>query len=94
MPDEQEEGKRYIHRPIIQGRIALDKVTFHYLILQSISQGEPNHYGVKKVAIIKRISSGKRALERLIMGLYKPTEDMYVLMTPTWSNFTMSARAT
>ncbi|MGI2887676.1 type I secretion system permease/ATPase, partial [Vibrio fluvialis] len=30
MPDEQEEGKRYIHRPMIQGKIELDKVTFHY----------------------------------------------------------------
>ncbi|WP_420240228.1 hypothetical protein, partial [Vibrio fluvialis] len=25
-----EEGKRYIHRPMIQGKIELDKVTFHY----------------------------------------------------------------
>lgn len=30
MPDEQEEGKRYIHRPIVQGKIELDRVTFHY----------------------------------------------------------------
>lgn len=30
MPDEQEEGKRYIHRPIVKGKIELDKVTFHY----------------------------------------------------------------
>ena len=76
MPDEQEEGKRYIHRPIIQGRIALDKVTFHYPdspvasvrdLSLTITPGE-------KVAIIGRIGSGKTTLERLIMGLYKPTE--------------------
>ncbi|WP_261883305.1 type I secretion system permease/ATPase [Vibrio pelagius] len=76
MPDEQEEGKRYIHRPIIQGHIALDKVTFHYPdspiasvrdLSLTISPGE-------KVAIIGRIGSGKTTLERLIMGLYKPTE--------------------
>ncbi len=30
MPDEQEEGKRYIHRPIVQGKIELERVTFHY----------------------------------------------------------------
>ncbi|MEC7940925.1 MAG: type I secretion system permease/ATPase [Pseudomonadota bacterium] len=76
MPDEQEEGKRYIHRPVIQGHIALDKVTFHYPdspvasvrdLSLTIAPGE-------KVAIIGRIGSGKTTLERLIMGLYKPTE--------------------
>ncbi|WED23554.1 type I secretion system permease/ATPase [Vibrio sp. JC009] len=76
MPDEQEEGKRYIHRPVIQGRIELDKVTFHYPdspaaavrdFSLKINPGE-------KVAIIGRIGSGKTTLERLIMGLYHPTE--------------------
>ncbi|MBY7801411.1 ATP-binding cassette domain-containing protein, partial [Vibrio fluvialis] len=76
MPDEQEEGKRYIHRPMIQGKIELDKVTFHYPnspvasirdLSLTINPGE-------KVAIIGRIGSGKTTLERLIMGLYQPTE--------------------
>ncbi|WP_117232959.1 type I secretion system permease/ATPase [Vibrio maerlii] len=76
MPDEQVEGQRYIHRPIIQGKIELDKVTFHYPeaptasirdVSLTINPGE-------KVAIIGRIGSGKTTLERLIMGLYKPTE--------------------
>ncbi|HHF3268882.1 TPA: type I secretion system permease/ATPase [Vibrio diabolicus] len=76
MPDEQEKGKRYIHRPIIQGKIEIDRVTFHYPdspvasirnISLTINPGE-------KVAIIGRIGSGKTTLERLIMGLYKPTE--------------------
>ncbi|GMQ49498.1 type I secretion system permease/ATPase [Vibrio sp. 10N] len=76
MPNEQEEGKRYIHRPIIHGKIELDRVTFHYPdspmasirdLSLSIEPGE-------KVAIIGRIGSGKTTLERLIMGLYQPTE--------------------
>ncbi|MGF1695586.1 type I secretion system permease/ATPase [Vibrio lamellibrachiae] len=76
MPDEQEEGKRYIHRPIVQGKIELDRVTFSYPdspvasirdLSLSINPGE-------KVAIIGRIGSGKTTLERLIMGLYQPTE--------------------
>ena len=76
MPDEQEEGKRYIHRPMIQGKIELDKVTFHYPnspvasirdLSLTINPGE-------KVAIIGRIGSGKTTLERLIMGLYQHTE--------------------
>ncbi|CAK1700460.1 ATP-binding cassette subfamily C protein LapB [Vibrio crassostreae] len=76
MPDEQEEGKRYIHRPIIQGHIALDKVTFHYpdSPVASIRDLTLHIKPGEKVAIIGRIGSGKTTLERLIMGLYKPTE--------------------
>ncbi|UTV28629.1 type I secretion system permease/ATPase [Photobacterium atrarenae] len=75
MPSEQEEGKRYIHRPLIKGKIELDKVDFKYpnsdvRVLRNVSltinPGE-------KVAIIGRIGSGKTTLERLIMGLYQPT---------------------
>ncbi|MFM2581584.1 type I secretion system permease/ATPase [Vibrio fortis] len=76
MPDEQEEGKRYIHRPIIQGHIALDKVTFHYpdSSIASVRDLSLTITPGEKVAIIGRIGSGKTTLERLIMGLYKPTE--------------------
>ncbi|PSW03941.1 type I secretion system permease/ATPase [Photobacterium lipolyticum] len=76
MPTEQEDGKRYIHRPVIQGKIEFDKVSLTYPNTQvaalkeisfSINPGE-------KVAIIGRIGSGKTSIERLIMGLYRPTE--------------------
>ena len=76
MPTEQENGKRYIHRPVIKGKIEFDQVSFSYPNTQSaalkdvsftINPGE-------KVAIIGRIGSGKTSLERLIMGLYQPTE--------------------
>ncbi|WP_165313355.1 type I secretion system permease/ATPase [Vibrio ziniensis] len=76
MPDEQEHGKRYIHRPMIQGKIELDKVTFHYpdSPIASIRDLSLTINPGEKVAIIGRIGSGKTTLERLIMGLYKPTE--------------------
>ncbi|WP_325895134.1 type I secretion system permease/ATPase [Grimontia sp. NTOU-MAR1] len=76
MPSEQEEGKRYIHHPIIRGKIEFDRVNFNYpnsevAALRDISftilPGE-------KVAIIGRIGSGKTTLGRLLMGLYRPTE--------------------
>ncbi|MBV7297183.1 type I secretion system permease/ATPase [Enterovibrio paralichthyis] len=76
MPSEQEEGKRYIHRPIIRGKIEFDRVNFSYpnsdvAALRDVSltilPGE-------KVAIIGRIGSGKTTLSRLLMGLYRPTE--------------------
>ncbi|MFA0087150.1 type I secretion system permease/ATPase [Vibrio sp. 10N.261.51.F12] len=76
MPDEQEEGKRYIHRPIILGKIELDRVTFHYpdSPMASIRDLSLTIEPGEKVAIIGRIGSGKTTLERLIMGLYQPTE--------------------
>ncbi|MFA0027102.1 type I secretion system permease/ATPase [Vibrio breoganii] len=76
MPDEQEEDKRYIHRPVLQGKIELDKVTFNYpdAPVSSIRDVSLTIQPGEKVAIIGRIGSGKTTLERLIMGLYKPTE--------------------
>ncbi|CAM3771809.1 type I secretion system permease/ATPase [Vibrio aquimaris] len=76
MPDEQEEGKRYIHRPIVKGKIELDKVTFHYpdSPVASIRDLNLTITPGEKVAIIGRIGSGKTTLERLILGLYQPTE--------------------
>lgn len=76
MPDEQEEGKRYIHRPIVQGKVEIDRVTFHYpdAPVASIRNLSLTINPGEKVAIIGRIGSGKTTLERLIMGLYKPTE--------------------
>lgn len=76
MPTEQEEGKRYIHRPVVKGKIEFDRVSFSYPdsstpalkdVSFTINPGE-------KVAIIGRIGSGKTSLERLIMGLYQPTD--------------------
>ncbi|GHA46630.1 type I secretion system permease/ATPase [Photobacterium aphoticum] len=76
MPSEQVAEKRYLHRPVIKGKISFDKVSFHYPDAQAaalrdvsftINPGE-------KVAVIGRIGSGKTTLERLIMGIYQPTE--------------------
>ncbi|MGF1862050.1 type I secretion system permease/ATPase [Photobacterium profundum] len=76
MPTEQEDGKRYIHRPVIKGKIEFNKVSFTYPnatnaalkdVSFTINPGE-------KVAIIGRIGSGKTTIERLIMGLYQPIE--------------------
>ncbi|MGP8308662.1 type I secretion system permease/ATPase [Vibrio sp. YIC-376] len=76
MPDEQKEGKRYIHRPIVQGKIELERVTFYYpnSPIASIRDLSLTINPGEKVAIIGRIGSGKTTLERLIMGLYQPTE--------------------
>lgn len=76
MPDEQEEDKRYVHRPVLQGKIELDKVTFNYpeAPVSSIRDMSLTIRPGEKVAIIGRVGSGKTTLERLIMGLYQPTQ--------------------
>lgn len=76
MPSEQEDGQRYIHRPVVRGKIEFDQVNFNYpnsdvTVLRDISftilPGE-------KVGIIGRIGSGKTTLSKLLLGLYRPTE--------------------
>lgn len=81
MPDEQEHGKRYIHRPILSGKIQFNDVSFSYPdcelpsvknITFTINPGE-------KVAIIGRIGAGKTTIERLLMGLYSPQSGSILL---------------
>ena len=76
LPDEQEEGKRYIHRPIVKGKIELDRVTFNYpnSTVASIRDVSITINPGEKVAIIGRIGSGKSTIQRLIMGLYQPSD--------------------
>ncbi|MCT7655683.1 ATP-binding cassette domain-containing protein [Oceanimonas sp. NS1] len=75
-PDEQEEGRRFVHHPEFRGDIVFDRVNFRYPgsgqdVLSNVSlhirPGE-------KVAVIGRIGSGKTTLERLVAGLYQPTQ--------------------
>ncbi len=76
MPVERDENKSYIHRATFKGGIEFKDVSFSYpgqedKALKNISlkimPGE-------KVAFIGRIGSGKTTLEKLIMGLYSPSE--------------------
>lgn len=75
-PDEQEAGRRYIHHPVFHGDIWFDQVSFKYPGSEQnvINQLSFRIRAGEKVAIIGRIGSGKTTLERLIVGLYKPTE--------------------
>ncbi|MCP3852565.1 MAG: type I secretion system permease/ATPase [Gammaproteobacteria bacterium] len=76
MSVERDEKKSYIHRATFEGGIEFKEVSFSYpgqddKALRDIS------FNIKpgeKVAFIGRIGSGKTTLEKLIMGLYSPTE--------------------
>ncbi|MBZ0096477.1 MAG: type I secretion system permease/ATPase, partial [Sulfuricella sp.] len=75
LPVERPPGKSFVHRPRFQGGIEFKDVSFGYPgqtipALQHVSfkiaPGE-------RVGIIGRIGSGKTTIEKLILGLYRPT---------------------
>ena len=74
-PEEQALGRRFVHHPDFKGDILFKDVSFRYPhtehdVLTNINL---NIKAGEKVAIIGRIGSGKTTLERLVVGLYKPT---------------------
>ncbi len=76
LPVERPRGKVFIRRPRIEGAIEFRNVIFKYPAAQTaaldgvsfkIQPGE-------RVGILGRIGSGKTTIERLILGLYEPSE--------------------
>ncbi|MBP8133740.1 MULTISPECIES: type I secretion system permease/ATPase [Zoogloea] len=76
LPVERPEGASFVHRATFSGEIEFKDVSFCYpgrdeAVLKKVSfklkAGE-------KVGIIGRIGSGKTTIEKLVLGLYQPTE--------------------
>jgi ATP-binding cassette, subfamily C, bacterial LapB len=74
LPEERPEGKQFLHRELIHGKIVFDDITFIYpeeekAVLQNVSftinPGE-------RVGIIGKIGSGKSTINKLVMNLYQP----------------------
>ena len=81
MPVERPEGKKFLNRPDFKGKIEFKNISFAYKgseknVLDNLSftieEGE-------KVAIIGKMGSGKTTVEKLILGLYTPTEGSILL---------------
>ncbi len=75
-PTEREEGRTFLHRPHLNGRIEFQAVSFAYP-----GQEDKALNGAKftvepgeKVGILGRVGSGKSTIARLLLGLYEPTE--------------------
>ncbi len=74
-PVERNGDTALVHRPELHGDIEFREVTFGY------GQGEPALKNVsfrikpgEHVVVIGRVGSGKTTLQKLMMGLYEPTE--------------------
>ena len=70
--------KRFLHRPVIEGAIAFDNISFTYPEREAPALREVS-FSIKPgehIGIIGRIGSGKSTIVKLIMGLYDAQEGM------------------
>ena len=89
-PLDREPGKVYVPKPAIEGRLALNEVSFSYPVqpdphalaaARSVKEGPRVLKGLslqiqpgERMAVLGRIGSGKSTVLRLLAGLYLPTE--------------------
>lgn len=73
MPVERPEGKVFVTRPVLQGEIEFDHVSFKYPG-QEMAALQDASFKIRpgeRVAIIGRVGSGKTTVNRLVAGLYE-----------------------
>jgi ATP-binding cassette subfamily C protein LapB len=76
MPIERPAGKQFVHRPNLRGAIEFRDVSFTYPN-QEILAVENASFAIKpgeRVGVIGKIGSGKSTIEKLILGLYEPSQ--------------------
>ncbi|MGQ0751753.1 MAG: type I secretion system permease/ATPase [Betaproteobacteria bacterium] len=75
LPVERPPAKSFVHRPKIRGEIEFRNVTFSYPGQQTpaLSSISFKLGAGERVGLIGRIGSGKSTVEKLVLGLYKPT---------------------
>ncbi|GGB83044.1 ABC transporter [Marinobacterium zhoushanense] len=81
LPVEREEGKHFVHRPRLEGGIEFRNVSFHYPNVEypALKQVSFKIEAGERVAMIGRIGSGKTTIEKMLLGLYQPTEGSLLL---------------
>ncbi|HZE91780.1 MAG TPA: type I secretion system permease/ATPase, partial [Rhizobacter sp.] len=80
-PVERPPGQSFVHRPQLRGDIEFRNVKFAYPGRQDAALDGLSFKIVagERVALIGKVGSGKSTIERLIMGLYQPTEGAVLL---------------
>jgi ATP-binding cassette subfamily C protein LapB len=75
-PVERPQGKQFLHRPVLHGKINFDNVSFAYpgTDRKALDGASFTINAGDRVGIVGRIGSGKSTVARLMMGLYDPTD--------------------
>jgi ATP-binding cassette subfamily C protein LapB len=73
MPVDRPDGQVFVTRPVMQGSIEFDHVSFHYpgQELPALKDASLKIEPGERLAVIGRIGSGKTTINRLIAGLYQ-----------------------
>jgi ATP-binding cassette subfamily C protein LapB len=81
LPVERPSGREFLHREEFKGGIEFKNVRFRYpdQPLDALSNVSFKIEPGEKVAFIGRIGSGKSSIEKLILGLYEPSEGSVLL---------------
>jgi len=76
LPVERPPGKSFVHRPGFKGDIEFRNVTFSYpeQEVPALVNASFHIRAGERVGIIGRIGSGKTTIEKLLLGLYDPTQ--------------------
>ncbi len=76
LPVDRPEDKSFISRPVLQGEVEFDGVSFQYPGSEIDALKDLNFRiaAGERVAIIGRVGSGKSTVQKLIQGLYEPTQ--------------------
>jgi ATP-binding cassette subfamily C protein LapB len=76
LPVEHPPGKSFVHRPDFKGGIEFQNTSFAYpeQPVEALSKVSFKIAAGERVGIIGRIGSGKSTIEKLILGLYQPSE--------------------
>ena len=75
-PVERPSDGSFVHRPELRGDIEFNNVQFSYpgAPIQALKDFSCRISAGEKVVVIGRIGSGKTTLQKLLLGLYQPTE--------------------
>lgn len=74
MPSERPQGRRYLSRPALHGKLEFQGVSFRYpeQTTEALSTVDLSIQPGEKVALLGRVGSGKSTLARLLLGIYQP----------------------
>ena len=75
-PVERPDDATFVHRPELRGEIVFDKVDFSYpgSPMAALRGFSCRIAAGERVVVIGRVGSGKTTMQKLLLGLYQPTE--------------------